>query len=159
VEEIDAVFRDAVFAIPARLRLPNASQLPPFSIVPGIKLTPFTGHFQTAINKFNKRITSANLPDVAAPTHLIVIRKQEYLRAFERRLVLDGISRGHEPIRFFDLNGLAQQVLVSLTLVAGVSWTVGGAYYIFRRELGTRDRYTLNNAGYRLLECIPDSIA
>ena len=54
---------------------------------------PLTAYFQAAINKFTKSLSLQSPANVAAPTHLIVIRKQQYLRGFEKRLALDGIRR------------------------------------------------------------------
>lgn len=77
-------------------------------------------------------------------THVISILKAEYESALEARVVDEGGV--YVPPRFLDVEALAKQAVVGLSLSSGVSFTFRGFFTVSRT--GVQGHYTYKNRAY-----------
>lgn len=78
------------------------------------------------------------------PTHLIVVDQNDYFQGLDARLAEEGKTRDKGDFSHVDLDGIARQVLIAITLRSRCTWQVGGNHTFDFSD----DDFPYRSAGY-----------
>lgn len=103
----------------ARLKFMRAS------LLLGVSLQKAEGPLARNIKEQSKTFPVQVQPDFVA-THLIVVDQNAYLKGLDSRLAAEGTTYEKDSFARVDLNGIARQILIAITLRSQCAWEVGG---------------------------------
>ena len=110
-------------AIPVSILPRERLQFVRTTLQPGVHLQSMTGPLSRQVAQFSERLP---ISTGFVATHLIVVHQNEYLSALDERLAKAGSSRNTGQFPSVDLDGIARQVLVAITLCGRGVWEVAG---------------------------------
>ena len=114
-------------------------------VVPGVTVGPYSGILAGACDE-----SAQTLPvkPTFAPTHMLVVDSDAYLKDLDLRLSREGKHRDTASPMPVDFDGILRQVLTSFTLLGGVGWTFGGMHH-FERSAGPKSGYSHSQYSHR----------
>lgn len=114
-----------LYAIPVAIQQEKLVAFTRAALQTGVSLRRATGPLGRQVAERTK--THPVQPGFAA-THLIVVDQADYFQGLDARLAAEGGTRDVGDFSHIDLDGIARQVLISITLLSHCTWQVGGTY-------------------------------
>lgn len=135
------VTQKLLHAIPVAIQPTAQLKFTRVSLHPGVSLQKAEGPLARKVKERSK--TFSVQPGFGA-THLIVVDQNAYFEGLDKRLKATGTARENGPFPHVDLDGIARQVLVALTLCSRCVWEVGGHHTFDHSDPG----FPYSTAGY-----------